>query len=36
LVAPYTPLTASGEMPAADAMLMMVPAPRATNAGAAA
>ena len=36
LDAPYTPFIASTEMPAAEPMLMIVPVPRLTNAGAAA
>jgi hypothetical protein len=36
LVAPYTPLSVSGEIPTTDAILMIVPADRATNAGGAA
>src|SRR5439155_628359 len=36
LLAPYTPLRLSGEIATTDPMLMIVPAPRATNAGAAA
>ncbi len=36
LLAPYTPFSASAAMPTTEAILMMVPAPRATNAGAAA
>ena len=31
---PYTPLSLSGTMPTTDPMLMIVPAPRATKAGA--